>query len=274
LIQRNKKNGKEWKRMTGSAHKKPYIHIDLNRLSTKEAARVVNKWIQRHRPKVLNVVGERASKDPKIYQATLDVLELVNRLDRRAMMTKKVLVLLGSPRKKGNSAILAEQIAKGAKTAKAKVETIYLHGKKIAPCKACFACQKKNSKGCSIQDDMQELYPKLIEADAWVIASPVYWFTVSAQTKIFMDRCFALPAYRNDPFKGKRIAIAMAYGGDDPFDSGCVNALRTFQDAFTYTESDIIGMVYGSAMDAGEIKANQKVMQEAMELGKKLASGG
>ena len=189
-------------------------------------------------------------------------------------MTKKVLVLLGSPRKKGNSAILAEQIAKGAKTAKAKVETIYLHGKKIAPCKACFACQKKNSKGCSIQDAMQELYPKLIEADAWVIASPVYWFTVSAQTKIFMDRCFALPAYRNDPFKGKRIAIAMAYGGNDPFDSGCVNALRTFQDAFTYTEADIIGMVYGSAMDAGEIRANQKVMQEAIELGKKLASGG
>jgi multimeric flavodoxin WrbA len=190
------------------------------------------------------------------------------------MMVKKVLVLLGSPRKKGNSAILAEQIAKGAKTAKAKVETIYLHGKNIAPCKACFACQKKNSKGCSIQDAMQELYPKLIEADAWVVASPVYWFTVSAQTKIFMDRCFALPAYRNDPFKGKRIAIAMAYGGDDPFDSGCVNALRTFQDAFAYTESDIIGMVYGSAMDAGEIRANQKVMQEALELGKKLASGG
>jgi multimeric flavodoxin WrbA len=190
------------------------------------------------------------------------------------MMAKKVLVLLGSPRKKGNSAILAAQITRGAKTAKAKVETIYLHGKNIAPCKACFACQKKNSKGCSIPDDMQELYPKLIEADAWVIASPVYWFTVSAQTKLFMDRCFALPAYGNDPFKGKRIAVAMTYGGNDPFDSGCVNALRTFQDAFGYIEAKIVGMVYGSAMDAGEIRANQKVMQEAIELGKKLASGG
>ncbi|MDO9558281.1 MAG: hypothetical protein Q7I89_01185 [Syntrophales bacterium] len=61
-------------------------------------------------------------------------------------------------------------------------------------------------------------------------------------------------------------------GVDDPFDSGCVKALRTFHDAFAYKESDIIGMVYGSAMDAGEIRANQKVMQAAIEPGKKLAS--
>jgi len=187
-------------------------------------------------------------------------------------MVKKVLVILGSPRRKGNSAILADQITKGAKSAKAKVETIYLQEKNIAPCKACFTCQKKNSKGCSIQDDMQELYPKLIEADAWVIASPVYWFTMSAQTKIFMDRCFALSAYQSDCFKGKRIAIAMTYGGEDPFDSGCVNALRTFQDAFGYIEATLVGMIYGSAMDAGQIKLNEKVMQEAFDLGKKLVS--
>ncbi|RPH52563.1 MAG: flavodoxin family protein [Desulfobacteraceae bacterium] len=189
-------------------------------------------------------------------------------------MAKKVLVMLGSPRRKGNSAILAGQITKGAKSAKAKVETIYLHGKAIAPCKACFACQKKNSKGCSIKDDMQDIYLKLIEADAWVIASPVYWFTMSAQTKIFMDRCFALPAYHKDPFRGKRIAIAMSYGDEDSFTSGCVNALRTFQDAYAYTQANIVGMVYGCAMDAGQIRSNEKVMQEAFDLGKKLAAGG
>src|SRR3989339_973912 len=157
-------------------------------------------------------------------------------------MGQKVLVLLGSPRRKGNSAILADQISKGAMAGKAKVETIYLQGKNIAPCKACMSCQKKNSKGCSIKDDMQEIYPKLIEAAAWVIASPVYWFTMSAQTKIFMDRCFALSAYAKNPFLGKRIAIAMSYGDTDPFTSGCINALRTFQDAFRYTGSKIVGM--------------------------------
>jgi multimeric flavodoxin WrbA len=187
-------------------------------------------------------------------------------------MAKRVLVLLGSPRRKGNSAILAEQITKGAKSGKANIETIYLHGKNIAPCKGCMSCQKKGSKGCSIQDDMQEIYLKLIESDAWVIASPVYWFTMSAQTKIFMDRCFGLPAYQKDPFRGKRIAIAMTYGGEDPFTSGCVNALRTFQDAYGYTESPIVGMVYGSALDAGQIRSNERVMQEAFDLGKKLVA--
>jgi hypothetical protein len=66
----------------------------------------------------------------------------------------------------------------------------------------------------------------------------------------------------------------MTYGGEDPFDSGCVNALRTFQDAFGYIEANIVGMVYGSAMDAGQIRSNEKVMKEAFNLGKKLASDG
>jgi multimeric flavodoxin WrbA len=183
---------------------------------------------------------------------------------------KKVLVLLGSPRKKGNSALLAEQIAKGARSSGAVVETVYLHGLDIAPCKSCYACQKPNSKGCSIKDDMQRIYKTMLSAHAWVIASPVYWFNMSAQTKIWMDRCFALPAYGNDPFTGRRIAIAMSYGGEDPFDSGCVNALRTFQDAYGFTGSKIVGMVYGSAMGAGEIKSNKALMKTAKELGKKI----
>jgi multimeric flavodoxin WrbA len=183
----------------------------------------------------------------------------------------KILVILGSPRKKGNSAILAEQIAQGARSKGAEVETVFLQELQIAPCKSCYACQKPDSKGCATQDDMQSLFPKLIQAEAWVIASPVYWFTMSAQTKIFMDRCFALPAYGKNPFDGKRIAIAMSYGDTDPFTSGCINALRTFQDAFRYTGSKVVGMVYGSAMKPGEIKANEALMQQAEALGRKLA---
>jgi multimeric flavodoxin WrbA len=185
---------------------------------------------------------------------------------------KKVLVLLGSPRKKGNSAILADKIADGAKSAGARVETLFIHGMKISPCKSCYACQKPNSKGCSIKDDMQAVYKKLREADAWVIASPVYWFTVSAQTKLWMDRCFALLPYAKEAFADKRIAIAMSYGDNDPFKSGCVNALRTFQDAYGYVQACIVGMVYGSAMDAGEIEKNKALMKEAEELGVQLVS--
>lgn len=183
---------------------------------------------------------------------------------------KKVLVLLGSPRKNGNSAILAERIAQGAKASGAEVEYVFLQELTIAPCRSCYACQKKGARKCAVDDDMQSLYPKLIAADAWVIASPVYWFNMSAQTKIFMDRLFALPAYQKDAFYGKRIAIAMTYGDVDPFASGCINALRCFQDAFGYTKSKIVGMVYGSALGAGEIKKNDALLKEAQDLGKKL----
>jgi multimeric flavodoxin WrbA len=186
--------------------------------------------------------------------------------------TKQVLVILGSPRRKGNSSTLAARISRGAKSAGAEVETVFLQALDVNPCRGCDTCQKDDSKGCAIEDDMQRIYPKLIRSDAWVIASPVYWFNMSAQTKIFMDRCYALTAYAKNPFAGKRIAIAMSYGDVDPVRSGCVNALRTFQDAFRYTGSKIVGMVYGSAMKAGEIADNKALMQEAEELGKRLVS--
>jgi hypothetical protein len=62
----------------------------------------------------------------------------------------------------------------------------------------------------------------------------------------------------------------MSYGDADPFSSGCVNALRTFQDAFGYMRAKIVGMVYGSAYEAGEIQTNGVLMQAAEELGKEL----
>ncbi len=181
-----------------------------------------------------------------------------------------VLVLLGSPRKLGNSAVLAERIARGAKRKGATVRKVFLHGLHIQPCQGCWACHRPHSRGCAIHDDMQPLYKEMVAADAWVIASPVYWFTMSAQTKLWMDRCLALPAYAKEPYAGKRIAIAMTYGGDDAFDSGCVNALRTFQDAYQYAGAEIVDMVYGSASKAGEIRKNATLMRAAEDLGKAL----
>ena len=186
---------------------------------------------------------------------------------------KKILVLLGSPRKKGNSTTLAKQIVKGAESAGAEVDTVYLNGLNIKPCQGCYGCRRQDSQGCVVDDDMQALYPKIKSSDAMVIATPVYWFTMTAQTKIFMDRCFGLfdANFTVNPLYKKRIAIAMSYGDTDPFNSGCVNALRSFQDAFRYVGARIDGMVYGSAEEAGEISANAALMQQAEDLGRKLA---
>jgi multimeric flavodoxin WrbA len=188
------------------------------------------------------------------------------------MPTKKIVIVKGSPRKNGNSAILAEQVATGARAAGAEVESFFLHDLDISPCDACEACQTDAYLGCIIEDDMQMLYPKLKDADALVIASPVYWFNVSAQTKLFLDRCYALRDEDGWCFRDKKVGIVMAYGDSDPFSSGAINAFRTFQDGFNYVGAKIVGFVYGSASDPGDIRANQQVMDDAHRLGRTLTA--
>ena len=179
---------------------------------------------------------------------------------------------MGSPRKKGNSALLAKEAIEGAKDAGAQIESFYLHGMKIKPCTACDACRRKDQRDCILKDDMTPLYSKLRKADAIVMATPVYWFTVSAQTKLFMDRWYAMGGDDGYPFKGKRFGIVLAYADEDPFCSGAVNVLRTFQDALGYVGAKIVGMVYGSARKAGEIKKNKNLLKKAQQLGKDLAA--
>ena len=188
------------------------------------------------------------------------------------MSKRRIVVLKGSPRKNGNSAALVDQVAAGARAAGAEVQSIFLHGMEINACDGCDACHTESYAGCIVEDDMQTLYPRLLEADVWVIASPVYWFTVSAQTKLFMDRCYALIDDGGWLVRGKKIGIVMTYGDSDPFSSGALNVFRTFQDGYNYAGAKIIGFVHGSASKPGEIRGNQAVMAEAFGLGERLAT--
>ena len=185
---------------------------------------------------------------------------------------RKVLVVMGSPRRKGNSATLAQSVVAGAESAGAEVESFYLHGMDIRPCDGCGTCRQDGSSGCIIDDDMQGLYPKLRQTDALVIASPIYYFTVSAQTKVFIDRWYALGNAYGNALNGKQVGIILTYEDSDPLSSGAVNALRTFQDAFNYVGAHIVAIVHGSASAAGEIKANRELMEKAYEMGQALAA--
>jgi multimeric flavodoxin WrbA len=99
---------------------------------------------------------------------------------------------MGSLRKKGNCRVLCSHAEKGVRGAGGIPRRFVLHEMSIAPCSACDTCQESMDRYCVNEDDMQRLYPEIAAADALLIASPVYWFTVSAQTKLFMDRCYAL----------------------------------------------------------------------------------
>jgi multimeric flavodoxin WrbA len=187
-------------------------------------------------------------------------------------MGRSILIALGSPRKRGNSSTLASQLAAGAKAGGAQVDTFFLHSMEIKPCTACGGCRKKARVDCVIRDDMQLLYPKLRSADAIVIASPIYWFTFSAQTKLFMDRWYGLGGDEGYALAGKKFAVLLSYADADPFLSGAVNALRTLQDAVQFLRAELAGTVYGSASEAGEIKKNKALMKEAYDLGLRLAT--
>lgn len=190
------------------------------------------------------------------------------------MAAKKVLILNGSPRRGGNSSILADQVRKGVEEAGGEAEVIYLHGLDISPCDACDSCKGLDGLNCIVEDDMQTLYPKVLEADALVYSSPIYWFTVSAQMKLFMDRCYGLGGgeIEDHGLAGKKIGVTLVYEGDDPYDAGAINAIRTFQDMFDYVPSEIVGFVYGRAGDPGEIRDQDDVMDKAIELGKELVT--
>ena len=185
---------------------------------------------------------------------------------------KKVLVVMASPRPRGNSTILAGEAARGAEEAGAEVKAFRLAKMNIGPCLGCDGCRKKGASGCVRKDDMGTLHKELRAADAVLIASPVYWFTMSGQAKLFMDRLYAFGAEDYRPLKGKEVGIILTYGDDDVFASGAVNALRSFQDAFAYVGAPIKGMVYGSADKAGAVRTNKKLMEEAYALGRALGS--
>lgn len=184
------------------------------------------------------------------------------------MNSKNIVILLGSPRKKGNSTFLAKQVKQGAEDSGAIVEMFYLHRMNIKYCIGCSKCREKTSKNCVTDDDMQLLYPKLRRANAIVFASPIYWAHVSGQMKVFLDRCYALGGPEGHDMEGKQYGIILTYANSNHFQSGTINAIRTFQDSFS---TGIVDIICGNAMEPGEIIKNSAVVDRAYKLGQLLA---
>jgi len=102
----------------------------------------------------------------------------------------RVLGIAGSPRRGGNTDILLAEVMKGAASRGAEVKTIILSRLKIAPCQHCDGCLETGR--CKVKDDMQMVYDELVMAGRIVLASPVHFMGVTAQTKAMIDRCQAL----------------------------------------------------------------------------------
>jgi multimeric flavodoxin WrbA len=106
------------------------------------------------------------------------------------MSTPHIVAINGSPRRDGNTATLIKQAVQGAREAGVSVEEINLRDYKISPCLEIYNCIKSGK--CAIKDDFPAILDKIEACDAIILGSPIFFYTVSAHTKIFMDRCQSL----------------------------------------------------------------------------------
>lgn len=176
----------------------------------------------------------------------------------------KVLAISSSPRLHGNSDFLCDQFLKGAAEAGNAVEKIRLAEKNIAPCAACNGCQ--SGGGCVKKDDMSEILEKVIWADIIVLATPVYFYSMSAQMKIFIDRCFA----RFQELKGKNFYfIVTAAAPQHEAVEETLAGLRGFLRCLS--EAQERSIIYGTGVwDKGDI-LRHPAHEKAFELGKSLS---
>ena len=176
-------------------------------------------------------------------------------------MSKKVLILSGSPRKGGNSDYLCDKFAQGARDAGNDVEKIFVSGKKIGYCRACYACRETHK--CIIKDDMAEILDKMIQADVLVLASPVYFYSVNAQIKTVLDRTLA----RWTELKDKEFFYILTAGEDDrSIMERSVECFRGFADCFKGSVER--GVICGHGLYAKEDARTSHFADEAYELGK------
>lgn len=177
-------------------------------------------------------------------------------------MSKKVLILSGSPRKGGNSDILCDEFMKGAKESGNEVEKIRVASKKVVPCLGCYYCSSHSGK-CVHNDDMAEILQKMIDADVLVLASPVYFYSVCAQLKAVIDRTVA----RWLEVKNKEFYYIATMGDTDNTSADTTLAcFRGYAECVDGAAEK--GVIIGNGVhDSGEIKSTQ-AMKDAYNMGK------
>ena len=175
---------------------------------------------------------------------------------------KKVIVISTSLRTGSNSDTLADMFIKGASDAGHNVEKISLAGKTIAFCKGCLACQKLGK--CVIDDDANTIMQKVLEADIVCWATPIYYYEMSGQMKVLIDRMNAIFSL---DYKFRDVYMLSTAAEDEPEVPKRAEAgLTGWIDC--YPESHLAGTLFCGGVVAPRTIEGNKKLQEAYELGK------
>lgn len=182
---------------------------------------------------------------------------------------KKVLGVVGSPRRNGNTHILVSRILEGAREEGAITDILFLNDLNIQECDGCHVCWK--SKQCSKNDDMNNIYPKIIESDVIIFGTPVYWYGPTALMKGFIDRLvyFNCPENRAR-IKGKSAVIAVPFEEENPETAALL--VTFFEKCLQYLQMNLVGkIVVPEVGRKGEILGKGDRLEEGYELGRRLA---
>jgi multimeric flavodoxin WrbA len=183
----------------------------------------------------------------------------------------KILAVIGSPRKGGNTEILVSKMAAGASAAGAQVQMVRLTELHIRECDGCHTCWR--SRPCSKDDDMRQLYPKIAASDVIIFGTPVYWYGPTALMKAFIDRFVYFNCGANRPLVcGKRAAVAVVL--EETHERTWRPVIEFFEKSLAYLEMDLVGtIVVPGVGQKGAIRRLPQRLEEAYHLGSRLASG-
>jgi len=188
----------------------------------------------------------------------------------------RIMALFGSPRRRGNSDLLLEEVLRGIGEKEAEIQRLYLSEVDISPCRECRKCEERGE--CVINDQMQEIYSQLLAANAVILASPIFFYGLTAQAKAFIDRCQALWARRyvlkmenrrKTKAKGWFVAVGATRGGQ--LFQGAALTVRYFFDALNveYTGE----LFFRGVEKKGEILGRPSALRQAFELGRQIREG-
>ena len=194
-------------------------------------------------------------------------------------MSKRILVLTGSPRKNGNTNTVVKWFTDGARGAGADVEVVDVASLKSKNngCIACMGCQKSEKYECVVDDEVKPVLKRIPDYDVVVFATPTYFFGPSAQIKLLMDRMYSLIKF--DPARGcythklsrLKWALICTAGGD--INPGPALVEQTFKTIAGFIGSNCDSLLVPNAsMYSDELRHNTALREEAMAFGRKLAS--
>ena len=178
-------------------------------------------------------------------------------------MAKNIIILNGSPRRAGNTSALVRAFTEGAEQAGHHVEEFFLNEMNIHGCRGCFGGGKDPASPCVQKDDMDKIYPAYRAADVVVLATPLYYWSISGQLKCAFDRLFAVAEcnadYKNPLKNSVLLMAAEGYGFEE--------TLCWYDHLEQHIGWKSLGKVLcGGVMDVGDIEGNEK-LAEARALG-------